>query len=323
MCLIVFQPLGDEPLSDDILSNGWVGNPHGAGFMFAVEGKLIIRKAFFSLKHLRKAYAADHATYGKDSPFVMHFRWATHGGKGANNVHPHALAGGAVGLVHNGILWDYESFGNVNDSDTVTFCRTVLACRPVDNLMSEDFNKVLAGLIGAGNKLVLMDGAGNVSIVNADEGKWEGSRWYSNSGYLPTVKMESKWIASNTKWTPIPVDRGHVFATTEDAVAGFRRQFGKPELQEIFDGPQALLPPSNSHLSLLDSHDIDEAAYADERPATIDDDIERVEMDIADAWIAGDEHLVSELDDELADLLEQRDHDADEAFAYAMARDGE
>lgn len=152
--------------------------------MFALDGVLIIRKPFYKLAELLTAYAADHAQYGKGSAFVVHLRYSTHGDKGESNVHPHSLADGTVGLVHNGILHDFSSY-NSPESDTVRFCNSVLVARSAEQLVSKEFGDIMGKMIDYGNKFILLDCNGNVSIVNEECGLWDGQRWYSNSGYLP------------------------------------------------------------------------------------------------------------------------------------------
>lgn len=283
MCLAIYQPLGDSPISDEQLLNGWNANPHGAGFMFAADGKLIIRKAFYKLADLRKAYVADHQAYGQSSPFVLHFRWATHGNRSAGNVHPHALANGDVGLVHNGVLYDFD-FGHRDDSDTVTFCKTILACRSAENLMSEELNIRLAEIIEWGNKLVLMDGRGNVSIVNAIEGVWEGDRWYSNTDYLPP-KPKEKHV-----WSPLnvgPIERGTSFSGS---------------------ATNAAIADRFASLSLYDDD------------PTFEDELDRIDLEMADAYLVGDDHRIEELELEKRELENERDEWA--GAELAMARDG-
>jgi hypothetical protein len=186
MCLIAYQPAGSEPLPFDTFENGWKANADGAGYMFAANGELVIRKPFYKLRSLLRSYRVDFAKHGASSAFVLHFRYATHGVKNETNTHPHLLDNGKVGLVHNGIL-SFEPPFQSKISDTVHFCRTVLAYRNPADLVGETLRGILAEMIGTFNKLVLMDNAGNVSIVNEDAGQWEGSTWYSNGSYLPRV----------------------------------------------------------------------------------------------------------------------------------------
>ena len=39
---------------------------------------------------------------------IAHTRWATHGGVTQANTHPHVSADGAIHLVHNGIIENYQ-----------------------------------------------------------------------------------------------------------------------------------------------------------------------------------------------------------------------
>jgi hypothetical protein len=188
MCLIAVSTAGAPALTADELGSAWKANPHGAGYMFSQGGTLIIRKAFYKLAELTAAYHADHLTHGASSAFVLHFRWATHGDKSPVNVHPHELCGGAVGLAHNGVLPVAPPFG-ATISDTVFFCRTVLAAREPAQIMSGEFRKLLSEMIGERNKFVLMSGAGELSIVNEELGTWEGGIWFSNLTWRQTGKL--------------------------------------------------------------------------------------------------------------------------------------
>jgi hypothetical protein len=150
----------------------------------------MVRKPFFKLKEMREAYEADHKKYGVDSNFAIHFRFSTHGKKDETCTHPHLICNGQVGLMHNGIL-DMLDVPRHDISDTVFFCRTVLAQRDAKQVMSKEFSALLAEMIGSFNKFILMNRDGNVMIVNDTSGYWKDSqslvkdhkRWFSNSNY--------------------------------------------------------------------------------------------------------------------------------------------
>lgn len=249
MCLIAYQKPGSAPLKAEWMSNGWDRNKDGAGYMFVAAGKLVVRKPFYKLKELKTAYTDDHASYGAASPFVVHFRWATHGNKLVENVHPHALANGRAAMVHNGMLDQFDPCHKTDISDTVLFCRTVLAMREPDQLTGEPFNQFLAELIGTQNKLVLMDDGGNVSIVNSDHGVWvdTDSYWFSNTSYETTRPGVSLWSAVSG------VARGMVFGDKDKLPAKYR--------------PTPALPPSEG---LFD--DVDDRDRWDTRAAEIEED---------------------------------------------------
>jgi hypothetical protein len=136
------------------------------------------------------------------------------------NVHPHLLDNGRCALAHNGILdlpWTCEGA-----SDTRIFCMTVLAHRPAEFLTSEDCRKWLEPLIGTNNKFVLMDCNGNVSIVNADSGHFDGSRWYSNHSHEASPYVCEPWHPRVFQGTGARgnVDRGTLFDDEEDGRRG-------------------------------------------------------------------------------------------------------
>lgn len=183
MCLIAYQPQNDKAFDRHTIRNGWDANSDGAGYMFADGEKVVIRKPFFKVKQLIKSYERDHKEFGAISPFVIHFRWATHGSAKPHNIHPHPLADGLAGLAHNGVLSTFIPPKEFDLSDTAFFCYTVLAARSTDQLVSKEFGELLGKMIGKYNKFVIMDGGGRVSIVNESSGEWDGSRWYSNNAY--------------------------------------------------------------------------------------------------------------------------------------------
>lgn len=182
MCLIIAQLPTAQTLTIDELRIGWCNNSDGAGFMYVADGKLIIEKPYRRLQKFFKAYERAHSIYGMQSPFVLHFRYATHGSKTKENTHPHPLASGAAGLVHNGIL-PIDPPHKSDMSDTVYFCQTVLGARPAAMLIDKEFGAWLANVIGKGNKFVILAESGDMSIINETAGLWDGSNWYSNSSY--------------------------------------------------------------------------------------------------------------------------------------------
>lgn len=182
MCMTWLQPPGIMPALNSV-RNSWEDNPHGAGFMFCKDGELCIEKPFFRLKDFIRAYDDAWSKYGQSSPFVCHFRLATHGSKREINIHPHPLADGRVGLAHNGILSNFEPPIGYDISDTVWFCETVLAARHEDQLMDKRFGKWLDLLIGKWNKFILLCADGRSLIVGDDRGRWDNGVWYSNDGY--------------------------------------------------------------------------------------------------------------------------------------------
>ena len=177
MCLAILQPANKRTPIDN-LHAGWISNPDGAGYAFVHEGKVVIRKGYMKLKEFLAAYNTD-VTAHADSPFLIHFRIRSMGGKDEFNTHPFPIEGGA--LIHNGTLTGTGAVYHSGDSDTRIFANKfgkhlsydfVLAHRP-------DLDEAL----GAGNKIALLYDDGNYHILNEQQGKWEDGVWYSNHSY--------------------------------------------------------------------------------------------------------------------------------------------
>lgn len=186
ICIIAAQSMGSAPLASDSLANCWKENPHGAGYMFCDGGNVIIRKAFFTLEELEGSYREDHGRYGQSSPFVLHFRWATHGSKNELNTHPHPIIPGNVAIAHNGVLKVDIPKGE-DISDTIAYVRQHLSWKTPKQLLGAKTRRRLEGEIGGHNKFVILRGDGEMSIVNEREGEWAEGVWYSNSSYRPLL----------------------------------------------------------------------------------------------------------------------------------------
>jgi hypothetical protein len=178
MCMIYAHAKGVQAVPEKYVRADWTVNNDGAGYCFARDGKLVVRKPYFKLKHLVRDFYADHAMYGKDSGFVLHLRFATHGEKDEANTHPF-LTDSGVAVAHNGILWTGGAHAARGESDTAFFVRTVLAKREASELMSDDMGKFLSDVIGIGNKLAMLDSQGALRVVNDDMGEWDKGVWYS------------------------------------------------------------------------------------------------------------------------------------------------
>ncbi|MCC6425624.1 MAG: class II glutamine amidotransferase [Phycisphaerales bacterium] len=198
MCLLIAQCVGASMIPDSHIECAWNENPDGAGFAYVDNGKLIVKR-YAKLRKFRKAYAQAHAAFGMSSPFIVHFRYATHGGVSAANTHPFIISDGRVAFAHNGMLPNADS-PHKSESDTRYFARTVLAHRTPDQLLSEEFGAFLSTIIGKGNKFALLSDSGTLSIVNESEGEWIGTNWYSNQSYRPAPKFPLLKYPSRSLW---------------------------------------------------------------------------------------------------------------------------
>lgn len=184
MCLAICAPVGVQ-LSRERLSNGWDSNSDGGGYAFIDQYGGIMVRRFMSWVDFIEGYQADHAANTK-SPFIVHQRFATHGTKDLNNVHPFWLDDETV-VMHNGVL--DVNLTDVERSDTKTFVEDYLARLPkrwfddpnmVD--MVEDFTR--------GSKLIILTvdplAKQEVYIINENAGHWDKGAWWSNYSYRET-----------------------------------------------------------------------------------------------------------------------------------------
>ena len=136
MCIIVVKPRGIEFPSETILDYCFRRNPHGAGIMLATENKLIIRKGLMSRNEFYNVFRNLKERYF-DSPFIIHFRWATDGGINPGLCHPFPIdnrkrvllarqpSNVKIAVAHNGIIPKWSGLGG-DVSDTFLYVKNDL-----------------------------------------------------------------------------------------------------------------------------------------------------------------------------------------------------
>ena len=201
MCLAIFQPAG-KAIPESHLREGFTNNPHGAGFMYFDENGELCSFRSLDFASFIDEYESAWALHGQDSPFSIHFRWATHGSRGIENVHPFRL-GEHVSVLHNGII-----DCNITDpkmSDTAAFVQDYLGSLPV-NWYDNEFLFHMVEDFTSGSKLVVMtshpDAQYCAYIVNERLGSWVDGIWYSNTSYQcsrPLVVSGSKSAAQSAQ----------------------------------------------------------------------------------------------------------------------------
>lgn len=176
MCIIAYAPKGIE-ISKEHLKNSWEGNSHGAGIMYAHQGKVIVKKEMTSFETFYNYYLE---ALELDVNIVMHFRISTSGGINLQNVHPFKVNKGLY-FCHNGVL-DITVPKDSPINDTQIFNNQLLKNLPDGFLFNDGIMSLIGYAIGT-SKFVFLDKYGNVKIVNERLGEWNEGAWFSNTSY--------------------------------------------------------------------------------------------------------------------------------------------
>lgn len=182
MCLLIAKPDGSPRLLKYHLKNGFRQNPHGAGFVVAKNGRLLMRKGFKDFKDFWKSYREF-----SDCPAIVHFRWASVGEISVRNCHPFWVDK-ELAFAHNGTI-NIDTNGDKTMSDTRMFNDTVIKpCREHTHsfLEKNEIMWLISESIGL-SKLAFLDKSGDIFIVNESLGEKHNGSWFSNSDYTRTT----------------------------------------------------------------------------------------------------------------------------------------
>lgn len=178
MCVIAVQPKGFK-ISKNYLENCWDNNGHGGGLMYAVDGKIIVKK---ELKSFNKFFSYIEEANKYDTSVVIHFRIATSGGINDYNIHPFKIHKNLY-FCHNGIL-DIDVPHGSKENDTQIFNNNLMKPLPYNFYKNNAIMNMIEYTIGSGNKFVFLDDKGDYVILNEKAGEWsEEGAWFSNTSY--------------------------------------------------------------------------------------------------------------------------------------------
>lgn len=200
MCIAIYKaPLAK--LSKETLETCFKNNTHGAGLCYPKDGKMEIRKGFFT-------FAAFWAAYEEirdlEVPALLHCRYKTDGIENAENCHPWRV-NDETALIHNGIIKQHRSSKKDKISDTGLFVRDIIKpmCKANKNAWKRKWAKALIEeYIGLGNKLVMLDASGHYEIFRPLLGEWNGGCWFSNDGYKERKSKVSSYLSPNSVYGP-------------------------------------------------------------------------------------------------------------------------
>ena len=174
MCVICASPKGTRQPSLSEIKRMFYRNPHGAGYMYAREGKVVIHKGFMNLGDFLNALRKEHFT-AADS-VVYHFRISTQAGVNPEMTHPFPLSNQredmkaldvicGCGIAHNGIIRLTSDPDNKRYSDTAIFITDYLS--KIIRKKADLRDPVTLELIWqlAKSKFAIMDNSGYVATV--------------------------------------------------------------------------------------------------------------------------------------------------------------
>ena len=174
MCIICVSKSGVQQPTDSTIRAMFRRNPHGAGYMYARNGKVTIHKGFMSIEDFLSAVHAERFT-PQDS-VVYHFRISTQAGVNAPMTHPFPLSNQrevmkaldvhcGVGIAHNGIIRLTSDPNEKEYSDTAIFIADYLSqiIGSPSDLHDPDVLETIRCLIGS--KMAILDGSGYIATV--------------------------------------------------------------------------------------------------------------------------------------------------------------
>lgn len=172
MCLIIASREGKIPTCG-VIEQGWKDNSDGWGLMQSDGSNIIVNKGmrFDDLKPLLEQVNGN--------PYVLHYRWATHGNKNIDNCHPFRVTKNLY-MAHNGVIGIECS--NKLMSDTWHFAKKL---REIgvdhDDIKDEGVIAMIEDHIGKSNKLAFLDHKGAITFANENSGTWQDGVWFSNA----------------------------------------------------------------------------------------------------------------------------------------------
>lgn len=224
MCVIVYKPKNSK-IRLNTLKACWDANPHGAGIMWADDGKVFGIKGLMKFKDLetilrKSEMVTDDDRVNGDLGLVFHFRLATHGGISPENCHPFPISDDMadlkalhweddLGVAHNGVI-DIDGIED-GDSDTQTYIESYLAeykarLRKFDEATLKQVDWEVAPC-----RLFILRGDGRFKVI----GKWfrnDQGVWYSNmiwwDKYKTKQNQDKKQVAKQAPKQAPPSKRG-------------------------------------------------------------------------------------------------------------------
>lgn len=210
MCVIVVKKQDKKFPSKETLRNCWYRNPDGAGFMFAKDGQVHIRKGFMDWADFWTELNETRDLYGDFIPYVMHFRIATHGKVSQECCHPFPLSDNIedlrliestskIGIAHNGIIPNRATSDNISDTmDYIASFLYPLSKLSDDWMLDTNSRKLIDDTLCS--KLAVLSGDGSIELFGEFE-RYDGCL-FSNDSYTSFARAYG-YIYGSKAITPI------------------------------------------------------------------------------------------------------------------------
>lgn len=183
MCLIIASQNGVLE-GYQIVRRGFEDNPDSWGIMRS-NGRRVDVDRGFTWAEFERAYAKLNG-----DPYVIHFRFATHGGRDLANCHPFKVSN-RLYMAHNGIINIKQE--NPRMSDTWHYAKR-LRYQGITDANLPDSVPMIRAEIGRGNKIAFLSSAGAITIANRDAGVERGDVWLSNGNSLFAWEDDAAWV---------------------------------------------------------------------------------------------------------------------------------
>lgn len=221
MCIAIYKPAG-KVIEEDVLKTCATNNKDGCGFAYINTDHLGVKRIKVKKTMDFEIFIRQYKRACKnnpDSPFLIHFRIATHGEVSKFNCHPFVVDEDVV-FVHNGMISDVAK--DTRKSDTQMFNEEILkGLHPEDLVYNNTIKRLLEEFIGWNSKLIFMNIDGDIQICNEKKGNWEDGCWYSNTSWKPKVSKTVYPIAkSNSSWN-YRNGYGYEYEEKEDTVFSY------------------------------------------------------------------------------------------------------
>ena len=174
MCIICVSRSGIRQPTVSSIRSMFKNNPHGAGFMYARDGKVHISKGYMDVDEYIEA--VERANFTAADSVVYHFRISTQAGVGPAMTHPFPLSNQLehmkalevtcpCGVAHNGVIMLTTDPSNHEYSDTAIFIVDYLSgiIKCGYDLRDQETLDYIFHL--ARSKFAIMDGTGYVATI--------------------------------------------------------------------------------------------------------------------------------------------------------------